>query len=151
MIGVILAGGYGKRLKPITDEIPKTLINIKVLFTVNPHPHCILPVDTYFLCGYKFWKYRCLDILVEIIIKEKDLEMVREEYSNRTDTPSGYIKTLYSHGKSSIVEYFIKSGKSQKIPSGKNSVARVLRGNGLMVSGSKIGYPVVFLHRSSGT
>ena len=29
MIGAILAGGYGKRLKPITDEIPKALISIK--------------------------------------------------------------------------------------------------------------------------
>ena len=34
MIGVILAGGYGKRLKPITDEIPKTLINIKEKYTI---------------------------------------------------------------------------------------------------------------------
>lgn len=34
MIGVILAGGYGKRLKPITDAIPKSLIEIKEKYTI---------------------------------------------------------------------------------------------------------------------
>ena len=285
MIGVILAGGYGKRLKPITDEIPKTLINIKENYTIMDRQiydfKNIGVEEIYILSGYlghkieerygetdgevKFHYFReekplgtlfsirnllehrsdediilrngdtvtdlNIDRFVEFaqnskygmtmfvtrmkspygivetfgdevlsfkekpyldyyinagfyflrrpvfkyffddyfdkdvettvfpklvaakevcvyredtmwmgIDSEKDLEMVREEYSNRTDTPSGYIKTLYSHGKSSIVEYFIKSGKSQKVPSGKNSVARVLRGNGLMVSGSNSKY-----------
>lgn len=34
MIGAILAGGYGKRLKPLTDEIPKCLIEIKENYTI---------------------------------------------------------------------------------------------------------------------
>ncbi len=34
MIGAILAGGYGKRLKPITDEIPKVLVEIKSNYTI---------------------------------------------------------------------------------------------------------------------
>lgn len=34
MIGAILAGGYGKRLKPLTDEIPKGLIQIRKNYTI---------------------------------------------------------------------------------------------------------------------
>jgi Nucleoside-diphosphate-sugar pyrophosphorylase involved in lipopolysaccharide biosynthesis/translation initiation factor 2B, gamma/epsilon subunits (eIF-2Bgamma/eIF-2Bepsilon) len=34
IVGAILAGGYGKRLKPITDEIPKVLVEIKQNFTI---------------------------------------------------------------------------------------------------------------------
>ena len=34
MIGAILAGGYGKRLKPITDEIPKALVQIRENYTI---------------------------------------------------------------------------------------------------------------------
>jgi len=34
MLGAILAGGYGKRLKPITDAIPKCLIEIKEEYTI---------------------------------------------------------------------------------------------------------------------
>ena len=34
MIGAILAGGYGKRLKPITNEIPKALIPIAENYTI---------------------------------------------------------------------------------------------------------------------
>ena len=34
MIGAILSGGYGKRLKPITDEIPKVLVEIKENYTI---------------------------------------------------------------------------------------------------------------------
>lgn len=34
MIGAILAGGYGKRLKPLTDDIPKALIQIKTDYTI---------------------------------------------------------------------------------------------------------------------
>ncbi len=34
MIGAILAGGFGKRLKPITDQIPKVLVEIKSNYTI---------------------------------------------------------------------------------------------------------------------
>ncbi|KPV46536.1 glucose-1-phosphate adenylyltransferase [Acidiplasma aeolicum] len=34
MIGAILAGGYGKRLKPLTDRIPKALIELKDNYTI---------------------------------------------------------------------------------------------------------------------
>lgn len=34
MIGAILAGGYGKRLKPLTDAVPKPLIQIKDNYTI---------------------------------------------------------------------------------------------------------------------
>ena len=34
MIGAILAGGYGKRLKPHTDKIPKSLLELKTGYTI---------------------------------------------------------------------------------------------------------------------
>ncbi|AAT42809.1 nucleotidyltransferase family protein [Picrophilus oshimae] len=34
MIGAILAGGYGKRLKPLTDKLPKSLVEIKPGYTI---------------------------------------------------------------------------------------------------------------------
>ena len=34
MIGAILAGGFGKRLKPLTDEIPKAMIQIKENYSI---------------------------------------------------------------------------------------------------------------------
>ncbi|NOQ67975.1 NTP transferase domain-containing protein, partial [Patescibacteria group bacterium] len=34
MIGAILCGGYGKRLKPLTDNVPKPLLEIKKDYTI---------------------------------------------------------------------------------------------------------------------
>ena len=34
MIGAILCGGYGKRLKPLTDNVPKPLLEIKDGYTI---------------------------------------------------------------------------------------------------------------------
>jgi len=34
MIGAILCGGYGKRLKPLTDQVPKPLLEIKDDYTI---------------------------------------------------------------------------------------------------------------------
>lgn len=34
MIGMVLCGGYGKRLRPLTNDIPKTLIEIKDGYTI---------------------------------------------------------------------------------------------------------------------
>lgn len=34
MIGAILCGGYGKRLKPLTDKIPKSLLDVKKDYTI---------------------------------------------------------------------------------------------------------------------
>ena len=34
MIGIILCGGHGKRLRPLTNEIPKTLVEIKEGYTI---------------------------------------------------------------------------------------------------------------------
>ena len=37
MIGMILCGGHGKRLRPLTDKIPKPLIEIKENYTILDH------------------------------------------------------------------------------------------------------------------
>ena len=34
MIGAILAGGYGKRLRPYTERIPKGLLELKDGYTI---------------------------------------------------------------------------------------------------------------------
>ncbi len=33
--GLILAGGYGKRLKPLTDTLPKPLIELKEAYLTS--------------------------------------------------------------------------------------------------------------------
>lgn len=56
MIGAILAGGYGKRLKPITDHIPKTLVELKDNYTIMDRQlfdfENIGIKDVYILSGY---------------------------------------------------------------------------------------------------
>ncbi len=56
MIGAILAGGYGKRLKPITDNIPKGLIEIKDNYTIMDRQMLDFKnsgiIDVYILSGY---------------------------------------------------------------------------------------------------
>lgn len=55
--GVIFAGGYGKRLRPITDRIPKTLIEIKRDYTILDNlllSYKYIGIDEVFLLvGYK--------------------------------------------------------------------------------------------------
>ena len=57
MIGAILAGGYGKRLKPITDEIPKALVQIRENYTIMDRQIFdfanIGIKDLYVLSGYR--------------------------------------------------------------------------------------------------
>ncbi|GGM66688.1 glucose-1-phosphate adenylyltransferase [Thermogymnomonas acidicola] len=56
MIGAILAGGYGKRLKPLTDEIPKALVPIKEGYTIMDRQLFDFRVmgieEVYILSGY---------------------------------------------------------------------------------------------------
>ena len=48
MIGAILAGGYGKRLKPHTDKVPKSLLELKPGYTIL-HKQ----LDDFFAAGIK--------------------------------------------------------------------------------------------------
>ncbi|MDP8012285.1 MAG: nucleotidyltransferase family protein [Thermoplasmata archaeon] len=58
--GVVFAGGYGKRLKPLTDEIPKTLVEIKRGYTILDRQLLDFKYaginDIYLLVGYKHKK-----------------------------------------------------------------------------------------------
>lgn len=63
---------------------------------------------------------------------EKDLEIIRHEYSNREDERWGYKKTIFSQDGKSITRYFIKSGESAEIVARNKSVLRILRGSGVI-------------------
>ena len=56
MIGAILAGGFGKRLKPLTDEIPKAMIQIRENYSILDRQifdfKTIGITDIYILSGY---------------------------------------------------------------------------------------------------
>ncbi len=66
------------------------------------------------------------------IDSEKDLETIRTEYSNRTDTPWGYIKTLYNDNGKGINEYFIKAEQNAPIRVFRKSILRVIQGMGTL-------------------
>ena len=62
VVGVILAGGYGKRLKPITDYVPKPLVEIKNGYTILDKQLLDLKYagikDVYLLVGYRWEKIK---------------------------------------------------------------------------------------------
>ncbi len=62
MIAAILAGGYGKRLKPLTDDVPKPLVGIKENYTIldkqiMDYIHAGVN-EIYLLVGYKWEKIK---------------------------------------------------------------------------------------------
>lgn len=63
---------------------------------------------------------------------EKDLEIIRKEYSNRVDERWGFTKTIYSQNGKEIREYFIKSGEKAEVKTANQSVLRILKGSGLL-------------------
>lgn len=62
VVGAIFAGGYGKRLKPLTDKIPKPLIPIRKNYTILDkllldYKYAGIK-DVYLLVGYKYKKIK---------------------------------------------------------------------------------------------
>lgn len=68
---------------------------------------------------------------------EKDLEIVRNEYSNREDEKWGYTKTIFAENSKEIKEYFVKSGEEATIEIKKKSVLRIIKGSGMLGDSSK--------------
>lgn len=71
------------------------------------------------------------------IDSEKDLELVRQEYSTRTDTPWGYRKTLFEENGKEISEYFIKSGETAEIDVNEKTIFRGVYGSGLILDDNR--------------
>ncbi|MGP6239831.1 nucleotidyltransferase family protein [Cuniculiplasma sp. SKW4] len=65
---------------------------------------------------------------------EKELELVRKEYLGREDTDFGYMRNIYSKGKMSIVEYFLKDGSTVSINRG--NIIRFIHGDGIITNGN---------------
>ncbi len=62
VVGVILAGGYGKRLKPLTEMVPKPLVEIKDNYTILDRQLLSLKYaginEVYLLVGYLWEKIK---------------------------------------------------------------------------------------------
>jgi len=77
MIGAILAGGYGKRLKPITDHIPKTLVELK---------------DNYTIMDRQLFDFKNIGIKDVYILSGYLSEKIEERYKDYNDIKLHYLR-----------------------------------------------------------